>query len=194
MIPVVTSSPAVEPVTVETQKLHSRIDYDGDDALLTALLRAARERAEGHLARKLITQTVRWLPASLSGVIKLPYPNVQSVTVRYYDDAGTIQTATENTVYRVLNLRDPANDCLLEPIENQIWPTPDDRLQPWLIDFVCGYGDNAENVPDEIKLGMMLLVGQWYANRDVAVTGTIVSDLPFTVNALWASHKWRPVT
>ena len=193
MIPIVITPPALEPVTVNDQKAHSRIDTDADDGLLSGLLRAARDRCEGILARKLITQTVRWHPSEMTGNVKLPYPNVQSVTVQYYDADGDLQTVSGSAVYRVLNANDPANDCTLELLTGQVWPTADLRLQPWVIEMVVGYGATAENVPDEIKLGIRLLVAQWYENREVT-TGGIVADLPFTVSALWATHQWSPVT
>lgn len=195
MIPIVTTGPTVEPVTVAEQKAHSRIDTDADDALLLGLLRAARDRCEGILARKLITQTVRWTPDALGpGLLVLPYPNVQSVSVKYYADTSTTLTTVDaSTVYRILNANDPANPCALELLSGQTWPSTDTRALPWVIDIVCGYGDTADAVPDGIRLGMRFLVGQWYENREVT-TGGMIADLPFTVNALWSEHRWRPPT
>jgi len=173
-------------------KLHSRIDTDADDALLGALLRSARQRCEGMLARKLITQTVRWLPRCLGDGYKLPYPNVQSATVKYYDGAGDLQTVDSDT-YRLVNLNDPANDCVLETISGTFPPSLDDRAQPWMVDIVCGYGDSGEFVPEEINLAIKMMVAQWYENREPLVTGTIVAKLPFGLMALMAAHVWSPV-
>jgi uncharacterized phiE125 gp8 family phage protein len=192
-IPSVISVPDREPVTLDEQKAHSRVDYDGDDALISALLLASRQRCEGMLGRKLITQTVRWQPRAVRGVLALPYPNVQSVSLSYYDTAGALTTISPAT-YRVLNYADSGNDCFVELLDYQSWPTVDDRLQPWRIDFVCGYGDTGDSVPEEIRLGIKILAAQWYENREAGVTGTIYTDLPFTVHALWSAHQWRPVT
>ncbi len=195
MIPLVIVAPAVEPVTVADQKLHSRIDTDKDDALLAGLLLAARERCEGMLGRKLITQTVRWHPDAVADTQPLPLPNVQSVVVKYYDVDGNLTTVDASTVYRVLNANDPANPCVLELLAGQSWPTTDvNRSQPWVIDMVCGYGDGAEFVPAQIKVGISLLTAQWYENREIGVVGATFSALPFTVDALWAAHQWRFVT
>lgn len=193
-IPIVISPPAVEPVTVAEQKAHSRIDYDVEDSLIAAWIIAARQRAEGILARKLITQTVRWLPRNLPAVVKLPYPNVRSVTVQYYDSAETLQTVSASTVYRVLNANDPANDCILELLNGQTWPTTDTRAQPWLIEFVCGYGDTADSIPAEITQGIKMIVAELNERREMTISGTIIAEVPFSVAALWACHKWRPVT
>lgn len=193
MIARVISEPAIEPISIDSVKAHSRIDHDADDVLLAGLIRAARQRCEGILARKLITQTVRWLPEHLGGIVTLPYPNVQSASFSYYDTGGTL-TAQSSAEYRELNFRDSANAARIEMLADYSWPCTDTRAQPWIVDMVCGYGDSAENVPEEILLGMKILIAQWYENREAGVTGTIYTDLPFTINALWATHKWRPTT
>ena len=56
--------PAVEPVTLADAKAHLKVDTTDDDALITALITAARARAEWHTGRALITQSwTLWLDA-----------------------------------------------------------------------------------------------------------------------------------
>ncbi len=50
--------PAEEPVSLEEAKLHLRVDFDEDDALILALISAARQAAETITGRQLIT--ARW--------------------------------------------------------------------------------------------------------------------------------------
>lgn len=52
-----TTGPASEPITLAQAKLHLRVDGAGDDALITALIVAAREQAEFLLGQRLVTQT-----------------------------------------------------------------------------------------------------------------------------------------
>ena len=49
--------PEVEPVTLAEAKAHLRLDTDADDAYVSALISAARERVELFLRRALITQS-----------------------------------------------------------------------------------------------------------------------------------------
>ena len=48
--------PATEPVTVAEAKAHARIDIDDDDAMVAALITAARQWVEDTTGRCLITQ------------------------------------------------------------------------------------------------------------------------------------------
>lgn len=51
------AGPAAEPLTLAQAKNHLRVDASEDDALITALLVAAREQAEFLLGQRLVTQT-----------------------------------------------------------------------------------------------------------------------------------------
>lgn len=52
-----TVPPANEPLTLSEAKLHLRVDLNDDDALIDALIVAAREQAEFLTGQRLITQT-----------------------------------------------------------------------------------------------------------------------------------------
>jgi len=47
------------------------------------------------------------------------------------------------------------------------WPST--TLRPHrgvLITFVAGYGDDASSVPEKVKLAILLLIGDYYSNRE----------------------------
>ena len=58
----------------------------------------------------------------------------------------------------------------------------------------------AEDLPDPvtnevvlnkaIEQGALLLIGQWYSNREAVVLGTIVAVMPQATNALWGPYRW----
>ena len=50
--------PAEEPVSLAEAKLHLRVDFPNEDALITALIAAARQAAETLTGRQLVT--ARW--------------------------------------------------------------------------------------------------------------------------------------
>ena len=50
--------PAEEPVSLADAKLHLRVDFTDDDALITSLIAAARQAAETLTGRQIVT--ARW--------------------------------------------------------------------------------------------------------------------------------------
>ena len=57
---VLTSPPAVEPLTVDEVKTYLRIDHDDEDCLLASLITSARLQVEAALDLALITQSWSW--------------------------------------------------------------------------------------------------------------------------------------
>ena len=72
--------PAVEPVTLAEVKLDRRVDHALDDALLTALIQAAREYCERYTGSSLVTQTREVITPLYVEGMALPFGPVQSVT------------------------------------------------------------------------------------------------------------------
>ena len=73
------TAPTAEPVSLETAKSFLRVDVAADDALITSLLLAARERGEELSRRAFITQTWEmtfddWPSDSL---LPMPRPRLQ---------------------------------------------------------------------------------------------------------------------
>ena len=186
------AAPATEPISLDEAKAHLRVSVTDDDALIEALIVAARERAEQETRRALITQTWDAIGRSFPGVIRLPKPPLESVThVKYFDTANVEQTLSALTFYKVSA---PAGaDAAPGRISlryGQVWPSVYAEEDVVTVRFVAGYGD-AEDVPRTIKQGMLLAIGNWYANRETAVVGTIVADLPMGAKALWAAFDAR---
>lgn len=50
--------------------------------------------------------------------------------------------------------------------------------------------ENVMVITDSITQGALLLIGQWYKNREAVMTGSIVSAFPMATQALWQCHRW----
>jgi len=91
MIPIFVDGPAVEPVSLPEMKAHLRLDDDGQDDLVSGLVRAARLMVEAASRRLLIEQgwrivMDRW---PRGGRVLLPLSPVLAVDgVRVRDAAG----------------------------------------------------------------------------------------------------------
>ncbi|SFB02743.1 phage conserved hypothetical protein, phiE125 gp8 family [Collimonas sp. OK607] len=175
-------------------KLHLRVDFADDDALITALISAARQAAETLTGRQIIT--ARWkmvldsFPGpSLMGVpngevfslpghaILLPKCPVQSVvSIGYLDMASVLQTMPA-TDYTVESACEPAR---ITPVFGRIWPICLPQIGAVSVTFDAGYGD-AASVPEGIKIWIKLRVGSLYAHREevALINRGKIEPLPF---------------
>lgn len=151
----ITSGPAVEPITVTEAKSWLKVDYSTDDALITTLIQAARERAESYCNTGFITQTVEErLSEFPSGNITLSLSPVISITSVAYtdlDDASATVSADDYTLVSVAPVLIPDN----------AWPSGREVI----ITYVIGRGSTADTVPASVKAAMQLMITHWYENR-----------------------------
>lgn len=166
-VPVLTAAPADDLVTREELKLHLKVDGSDDDALIDTLVSAVAARLDGWsgvLGRCLLTQTWRqdfacW-PAD--GCLRLPFPDVQSVTVTYYDENEAEQTVS-SALYELL---EDARGAYVKFKSAFTSPTlDDDRSFPVSVSLVAGYGNAASNVPAPIRVGALMTAAHLYQNR-----------------------------
>jgi uncharacterized phiE125 gp8 family phage protein len=186
--------PAEEPVSLADAKLHLRVDFTDDDALITALITAARQAAETITGRQIVT--ARWklvldsfpgpslmgvpagTPFSLPGhAILLPKCTVQSVvSIQFLDMSSTWQVMPA-TDYTVDLACEPAR---ITPVFGKIWPITLPQISAVMVTFDAGYGA-ASAVPEGIKSWIKLRVGSLYAHREevALLSRGKIEPLPF---------------
>jgi uncharacterized phiE125 gp8 family phage protein len=174
--------PASEPVTLEEAKTHLKVDTTDDDTLISALIVAARARAEWHTGRAFITQSwVLWLDGwPESNCVEIPLPPSQAVTsltTYAMDDTATVLDAS---LYQADTMAAPGRIALKSPaIVAATRP-----LNAIAIAFDAGYGDAASDVPQAIRTAILEIVADLYTNR-----GDIAADPPQTALALLAPYR-----
>ena len=178
-----------EPLALADAKAQCRVDIDTDDELLMSLIKAARVYCEKISWRTYMPQTWEaWLTAWPSGnCIALPMPPLASVTwIKYYDTAD-VETTLPTSVYTVDTIAEPGAVRLKY---GQTWPTST-LLREYNaigIRFVCGYAID-EDVPENLKQAMKLLIGHWYENREAVLVGTISKKIEFAVQSLLGLNR-----
>lgn len=179
------TAPTAEPVTLAEAKLHCRVDSNDDDALITALIVAARQQAEDQTARALVTQKWRYdLDTFPAAEIDLPLPPLVSVeSITYLDNDGVRQPLATSEYSVVIN-QTPGVGL---PAYEKTWPSSRSTPGSVQISFTAGYGA-ADAVPRAIKQWMLLQVGHWYATRESVNIGNIVNELPY-VDALLDPYR-----
>lgn len=143
--------PTIEPVTLEEVKLHLRVDGTEEDSLISALITAARQKAEEYTKRVFITQSWELALDSVSGKVYLPRPPIQAINEVTLD--GEIVSA-EN--YSLIG-----QDVFYSRI-------PFRAINPasLVIRYTSGYGSNATDVPQAIRQAILMLVAHLYEARE----------------------------
>lgn len=182
----VKTAPAIEPVTLAEAKAHLVISHtDDDDYIEDTLIPAARQHIEDNWDRALITQT--WVYARdhwpLGNEIRLPGGHMLSLVGVTYTDSDEVSHS----------FADILADTEFEPrvilAYGKSWPSDTlSPLSPIKVEYTCGYGD-ADDVPENVKHALKLIIGHWYERREAVLTGTISKEIEFAVSSLLSSKK-----
>lgn len=170
-----TQAPSTEPVTLAEAKLHLRVDHADEDALIAALISAAREQAEHRCGRSCIDQQWTLKLDAFPSAIRLYYPRVTSVTsISYIDPQGVTQTLAPQDY-----VLDNASEYVawVVPAAGAAWPdTAPDRVNAVTVVYRAGES-SAAAVPASVKAWILLTVGVLYEQRAGGVERAI-AELP----------------
>jgi uncharacterized phiE125 gp8 family phage protein len=185
---VLTSGPAIEPVTLAEAKAHLRVDGTAEDTLVGSLIITSRLHVEAALGLALITQGWSafiddWPPGR---EVRLPMRPVQSITgVRLYAADESLQTVAADT-YLLDGAGTPAR---LVRRGNAAWPRPTRAANGIEIAFVAGYGSAAADVPAPIRQAIQLLIAHWHEHREPVDIGAASVPVPPMVSDLLQPYR-----
>lgn len=166
-------------MSLSEAKSHLRVDFVDDDDYITSLIHVARDFAEGFQKKSIVGHTVELTQDFFSREIRLEKGPVKSVTsVKYVLEDGS-EVVIDPLTY-LLTVDDKI-------VPKQFWPAS--ILQK--VDGVrVTYETGEAIVPPATKHAILLLVGNWYENREPAVLGKTVANIPFTVESLlWMDRR-----
>ncbi|MGE0339003.1 MAG: head-tail connector protein [Xanthobacteraceae bacterium] len=183
MAAILLEPPASEPLSLFDAKTYLRVDHEHEDALIAAMIAAARMQAETWTRRALITQSWRvvldrWPP---SGVIATPVSPLRSVlAARLRDPAGETQPL-DTDVFIANTASSPG--MIAFDAGRVIHPTkPFAGIE---IDIEAGYGDPAD-VPAPLVQAIRLLLARAYEYRG---SGSNDNAMPEGITALLAPYR-----
>ena len=179
--------PAIEPIGLDEAKAHLRLDHGQDDAAVAGLIRAARELCEEFTRRALIEQRrelrLERLPSlfRIHRMVPLPYPPliaVEEVVVRV--EPGGTESILPQSDYEVIAGGEGSGRLGFNTV-------------PWgaaslAIRYRCGYGSSPAEVPAPLRQGMLMVLAQWYEQREAASSAAMM-EAPFGVQALWRPYR-----
>ncbi len=188
---VLTSGPAIEPVSVAEAKAHLRLDAasSAEDVLIGSLLLTARLHIEAALGLALITQG--WMQTldawpSHDAYVNLGLRPVQAITAVRVRGADNSAVTLLPTQYQLDASSLPAR--LVRP-GNAFWPPPGKAAAGIEIAFTAGFGAAATDVPAPIRQALLMLAAHWYEHRDPIEIGSDETIVPAAVSQLL--EPWR---
>lgn len=179
-----------EPISLTLAQKHCQVDLygsppasDHDYWLETVGIPGARAGCEGWLEASIAQQSYEIATKNFpSGVIKLPFGPVQSITsIVYIDSDGVEQTM------------DPA-DYVLDPFVRQetvvlaygaTWPATRSVANSVVVTYVAGYMEPLASpvpvLPPNLMVAMLLMLSHLLANREATTTASNIAAIPLGV-------------
>ncbi len=172
-----------EPVTLDEQKLHLRIDTDDDDSYISSCIVAARHWIEGQTKRAIMDQTwdygIDYAWPVKFGTHRIDFPlnpvaaqgSPETISITYVDDDGASQTLATSQ-YTIAARR---HGSYIVPAFNITWPSVRWVPDAITVQFVAG---DSDNIPQELHRAVMILAGHYHEKRETAI------EAPAAVEAL----------
>jgi uncharacterized phiE125 gp8 family phage protein len=173
-------------ISTATVKKHLKVDVTDDDTLIANLVTVATKAVETYTNTFILDTTVKMIGDTWSDISELYKNPVKSVSnIKYYDTTDTLVTLTD-TAYLVDNISKPTRINLGV---NQEWPNLSERKMAVEVNYVVGNGDTQGDAPLLIQQAMLLMIGNWYENRQAVVTGSIATEIPMAAKMLLDQYK-----
>ena len=174
-------------------------DITDDDAMLTAMEVAASNLCSSFIGYPLLNSS-RTMYVDIDYVNQSCTQFVKQFTLKGASEVLGIAIKKEDGS---VVLYDPANvpDIYvvsessehiktLRVIDTSIFNTPLYPLDSFQIVMRGGFGETATTVPEELKLGIKLLVANWYEHREDQKVGQTITS---SAKALWSTYRLERV-
>jgi len=180
----VVTPPVTEPISLNEAKLHLRVAHNDDDTYIQSLISVARDHIEQDIQRAIATQTWELTMTTFptdTNVITLYFGPVQSIVSIIYDDADGVAQTMDPATYWLDTSWLPAKLMGINA-----WPATSTTSEAVRVQYVAGYGGNP--IPSSLRHAMLMLIGEWYDNREAASTA-LLSKLPHAVDRLIWNYR-----
>lgn len=156
----VVQAPGMEPISIQELKNEIRQTSDQQDDMLLRQITSVRQHLEKTLGNAYITQGLEGTLSRFYPIIDVARPPLQTVeSITYIDMHGNQQTV-DSEIYGVDPSSNPGTVYLRT---GKQWPdTQPGNPATVRINYTAGYGDNRNDVPQDIRGAMLMLAATIY--------------------------------
>ena len=161
---ILTTPPAIEPVSLAEAKAHLRVSHSEEDQLISTLISSARRIVEARSSLLLIQQDWTCYRDDWpdNGIIDLPLAPVMSVnSLTVFSDEDIPASIDPAHFYADTASRPPR--LLLRG--SRVWTRPGRIASGIAIGVTAGFGPAATAVPEPLRQAMLILVAHWFEHR-----------------------------
>ncbi len=191
MIHVVTTPPAIEPVSLSEMRAHLGIGQSQDtnrDPIIAGRIATARNMVEKYTGTAIMSQTLTGYSNVFDAVIPLCCPAQSITSIVYIDSDGTEQTLATDQ-YEIDTVT-----SVVVPAYGVSWPSARLKTNSVRVQYVAGYGDTAEDVPPPLLDAIKFMVGQWEVFQNTIEGGVRPLTIPNAAKELINPYiDWRGV-
>lgn len=174
------------------------LDHDLEDSLITSLLNAAINQVTNYIGYSPFEATVKYgfdslvgLPATLNpffampivsgNFLRVPSRVISVESVQYLDSSEVLQDLD------YVNCTNEMANFVLTISVNSAPSSLSEARTKYFVEVVEGWG--LTDFPDDIKTAILLLVSQYYDNRQGIIIGTIVDEMPYGIGFILDPYK-----
>tara|TARA_R100000654_G_scaffold15002_3_gene32076 strand:- start:2178 stop:2759 length:582 start_codon:yes stop_codon:yes gene_type:complete len=173
-------------ISLSEAKLHLRVDNTAEDTLITNLCLVATQAAQNYTNRFFINHVLS-MKCDTWEETKVLYgsPFASMTSVQYYDKDDVLQTWDASN-YTIDGTAQPPRFFALP---DKSYPDLSGRKGAITLTYTIGYGATAAGTPQAIKQACLLIIGNFYENRQEVVIGRIATEVPKSAQYLLDQYK-----
>ncbi|MGQ0485725.1 MAG: head-tail connector protein [Hyphomicrobiales bacterium] len=161
---ILTTPPAIEPISLAEAKAHLRVAHADEDVLIGRLIVAARRQAEAQTGLLLISQGWSHFRDDWpeDGSVELPQsPVIALGSIKVYGE-DDVATVIDPAHYYIDRHSRPARLLLRG---SRVWARPGRIGNGIEIALTAGFGAAATDVPEPLRQAILQLAAHWYEHR-----------------------------
>lgn len=195
------SNTATDYISLSEVKAHLRVTHTSDDSYITTLIVASLEAASHYVGFSIQEAVVRYgfaelagqpammnplngAPMTIGNYLRVPSRVISLDHLYYVNESNTL---VEFSATDYIDSPDLFADFGLNIYVNSLPTSLTDDNTKYIAEVTEGFTIAA--FPEVVKIACMLMVAQYYDNRQNIIVGTISSDMPFGANHLLDKYK-----